>query len=778
MGKKVLLADDSITIQKLVEMAFSDTDFELVAVSDGKQAVEKVEEMEPDIILADAIMPLLDGYQVCDWLKSQPKYAHIPVILLTGRFQPFDQARAEAVKIDERVVKPFVQEELVALIHRLIEGAPTEDHEVAEGDVEEAEEATDFEAVDLEEESPNLEDGEPFFLEEEIEEVESIDEEATRADMEKVDFDNETIRVNPDELKAYLKDMRTPAAMPAPEEDFAVPTAGPEPEDQGDENDFDDSFNRSIESLELDEFEELREAKIPDDESEEMLSLEEAELLDDELEEPVQEEEADERIVMPEEDEDETVRSEPLEESSIDEIDTVSVEPEPIEDVSEEEVEAEAEVKPDPDEDLTAPFPKIDVDTNVVFERQGVPEEPERHDLEDIEQLEFEEESFTEEPITEPSEDETAPDLEKPAELEVAMHSDSGEEEEETLSESDSEPITEPTEPEPPVLEEPEVVAEELELIEDLDQTDLVSDDGESTQERHISKLAGVEGRDEESVDDLVMDEDLILDDSLSVGDEPEDLDLSDPALLDVEDSAPFELGEAELIEDAPLESDVEAPQELEPPRSPEPEDEEPLKIELDSEMPTEELGDVEFLEEFEEAPLAASAAEEEPVMEEVEFDLRHEAVREPEESPEEAVWADQATVPEEEPLEELEIEPEEEEEPISLMEEEAEVEEIPEVESEAFQMELEEAEEIQPPPADSVEIADHETVPELEGPHGERLVLEPEQLDYLVEQVVEKVMARLGDTVGNIAWEVIPELSEAMIKKRIFELEKSAESE
>ena len=123
MAKKVLLADDSATIQKLVEMHLSDSGFELLAVSDGKQAIEQLPEFQPDIVLADAIMPLKDGYQVCEFVKNDSQFSHIPVILMTGRFQPFDEARATEVAIDERVVKPFTQGQLVSTMTRLLEEA-------------------------------------------------------------------------------------------------------------------------------------------------------------------------------------------------------------------------------------------------------------------------------------------------------------------------------------------------------------------------------------------------------------------------------------------------------------------------------------------------------------------------------------------------------------------------------------------------------------------------------------------------------------------------------
>ena len=120
MRKKVLLADDSATIQKLVDMALSDSDFELLAVSNGKQAIDMLEEFEPDIVFADAIMPLMDGYKVCEFVKKHPRFRNTPVIVLTTRFQPYNHHLAEAVSIDERMMKPFSQEELFGILARFL----------------------------------------------------------------------------------------------------------------------------------------------------------------------------------------------------------------------------------------------------------------------------------------------------------------------------------------------------------------------------------------------------------------------------------------------------------------------------------------------------------------------------------------------------------------------------------------------------------------------------------------------------------------------------------
>jgi CheY-like chemotaxis protein len=123
MPKRILLADDSITIQKVVELTFSDGDYEVTAVNNGAKAIAKLSEMRPDIILSDIIMPEKNGYEVCEYVKSHPDFRTIPVILLTGTFEPFDPDRAEKAGSDAVVTKPFESQSLIQKVEELISQA-------------------------------------------------------------------------------------------------------------------------------------------------------------------------------------------------------------------------------------------------------------------------------------------------------------------------------------------------------------------------------------------------------------------------------------------------------------------------------------------------------------------------------------------------------------------------------------------------------------------------------------------------------------------------------
>ena len=121
MTKKILLADDSLTIQKVVELTFSDSEYDLVCVSNGQRALDRVVGGEtPDLILADVVMPEKNGYEVCEAIKANPATARIPVVLLSGTFEPFDRDRAERLGCDAIVSKPFDSQQLLRQVEALL----------------------------------------------------------------------------------------------------------------------------------------------------------------------------------------------------------------------------------------------------------------------------------------------------------------------------------------------------------------------------------------------------------------------------------------------------------------------------------------------------------------------------------------------------------------------------------------------------------------------------------------------------------------------------------
>lgn len=123
MSKKLLLADDSVTIQKVIQITFAHEDYDLTVTDNGDAAFDKAREIKPDLVLADVYMPGKNGYELCSALKQDPAFRGMPVLLLTGSFEPFDEDKARAVKADAWLEKPFESQTLLDKVAELLQAA-------------------------------------------------------------------------------------------------------------------------------------------------------------------------------------------------------------------------------------------------------------------------------------------------------------------------------------------------------------------------------------------------------------------------------------------------------------------------------------------------------------------------------------------------------------------------------------------------------------------------------------------------------------------------------
>jgi CheY-like chemotaxis protein len=123
MPRKLLVADDSVTVQRVVELTFSTEGVDVVAVGDGEQAIAAIERERPDLVLADVSMPGRDGYEVAEFVKGTPHLSRTPVVLMTGAFEQIDESRARAVGCDGVLAKPFEPHMVVSLVHQLLDAA-------------------------------------------------------------------------------------------------------------------------------------------------------------------------------------------------------------------------------------------------------------------------------------------------------------------------------------------------------------------------------------------------------------------------------------------------------------------------------------------------------------------------------------------------------------------------------------------------------------------------------------------------------------------------------
>ena len=122
MTVKVLLADDEEDILTLVAATLGDSDrYTLILARDGEEALKRARETNPDLVFLDAMMPKMDGYEVCKILKSNVATAHIRVVMLTALAQEADRQRAEQVGVDSYFSKPFSPSLLLEKVDELLE---------------------------------------------------------------------------------------------------------------------------------------------------------------------------------------------------------------------------------------------------------------------------------------------------------------------------------------------------------------------------------------------------------------------------------------------------------------------------------------------------------------------------------------------------------------------------------------------------------------------------------------------------------------------------------
>ncbi|HSB78399.1 MAG TPA: response regulator [Candidatus Methylomirabilis sp.] len=120
MGARILVADDSVTIQKVVELTFSKEDFVLDQARSGEEAIRKALEVRPDLVLVDMVMPDKNGYEVCAALRAEPTLRSVPIILLTGTFETFDKAKLLQAGANDFVAKPFESQVLISKVKQLL----------------------------------------------------------------------------------------------------------------------------------------------------------------------------------------------------------------------------------------------------------------------------------------------------------------------------------------------------------------------------------------------------------------------------------------------------------------------------------------------------------------------------------------------------------------------------------------------------------------------------------------------------------------------------------
>ena len=123
MAFRLLVADDSITIQKIVSIAFENEDMEVEGVGDGQEAFDRIAKFNPDIVLADVDMPGLNGFELSTKIKGSPETNDIKVLLLASDFEGFDEQRYQTCGANNHISKPFKSDDIVKMVKSLLDGS-------------------------------------------------------------------------------------------------------------------------------------------------------------------------------------------------------------------------------------------------------------------------------------------------------------------------------------------------------------------------------------------------------------------------------------------------------------------------------------------------------------------------------------------------------------------------------------------------------------------------------------------------------------------------------
>jgi DNA-binding response OmpR family regulator len=121
MNYKILIADGSPSIQKLLQMSFPSDEFDLFPFKDGQEVMDSLSRIKPDALLMNLSLPKKDGYELGEYIRNQEEFAQVPLILIKDAFEPLDKDRLESFPFDELVQKPFDSEALVQKVRASIE---------------------------------------------------------------------------------------------------------------------------------------------------------------------------------------------------------------------------------------------------------------------------------------------------------------------------------------------------------------------------------------------------------------------------------------------------------------------------------------------------------------------------------------------------------------------------------------------------------------------------------------------------------------------------------
>lgn len=118
----VLIVDDSQTLRHMLSELLRDQGIEVMEATNGVEAKEKIQQRRPDLVITDLIMPQMNGYELCRWIKNEPQIQDLPVLVCTTKSEEFDRYWGMKQGADAYITKPFHPPELIQTVRRLLRG--------------------------------------------------------------------------------------------------------------------------------------------------------------------------------------------------------------------------------------------------------------------------------------------------------------------------------------------------------------------------------------------------------------------------------------------------------------------------------------------------------------------------------------------------------------------------------------------------------------------------------------------------------------------------------
>ncbi len=117
----VLVVDDSTTLREMISDVLKKSGLSVIQASDGVEAIEQIQAKCPDLVVMDIIMPRMNGYELCRWIKSDPKAQATPVVMCSTKDEEFDRYWGTKQGGDAYITKPFQPKELIEIVRQLLQ---------------------------------------------------------------------------------------------------------------------------------------------------------------------------------------------------------------------------------------------------------------------------------------------------------------------------------------------------------------------------------------------------------------------------------------------------------------------------------------------------------------------------------------------------------------------------------------------------------------------------------------------------------------------------------